>query len=49
MKKFMEKNLGVIMFYGMIIIGVVMLNCRFSYLNNNNNTHNNQNVIALNK
>lgn len=49
MKKFMEKNYGIILFYGVIILGVLMLNFRFSYLNNNSNTVNNQNVIALNK
>jgi len=49
MKKFMEKNCGVIMFYGIIILGVIMLNFRFSYLNNNQNINNTQNQIALNK
>ncbi len=49
MKKFMEKNLGVLLFYGIIILGVLMLNFRFSYLNNNSNTSENQNTIALNK
>ena len=48
MKKFMEKNCGVIMFYGIIILGVLMLNFRFSYLNNNSNANNSQNAIALN-
>lgn len=49
MKKFMEKNCGVIMFYGIIILGVLMLNFRFSYLNNNSNFNNDQNTVALNK
>lgn len=48
MKKFMEKNCGVILFYGIIILGVIMLNFRFSYLNGD--TKNNINSqIALNK
>lgn len=49
MKKFMEKNCGIIMFYGIIILGVIMLNFRFSYLNNNNNHNHEQNAIALNR
>lgn len=48
MKKFMEKNCGVIMFYGIIILGVLMLNFRFSYLNNNSTNSNSENTIALN-
>ena len=49
MKKFMEKNCGVIMFYGIIVLGVIMLNFRFSYLNNNVNSNSEQTAIALNK
>ena len=49
MKKFMEQNLGVIVFYSIIILGVLVLNFRFSYLNNNSNTINEQTTIALNK
>ena len=49
MKKFVRRNCGVIMFYGIIILGVLMLNFRFSYLNGNYKTHNLQNTIALNK
>ena len=49
MKKFMEKNCGIILFYGVIVLGVLMLNFRFSYLNNNSDTINNHNTIALNK
>lgn len=48
MKKFMEKNCGVILFYGIIILGVIMLNFRFSYLNGDTNSNVN-NQIALNK
>lgn len=48
MKKFMEKNYGVILFYGIIILGVMMLNFRFSYLNGNSNSNVNS-QIALNK
>ena len=48
MKKFLERNFGIILFYGMVIIGVLMLNYRFTYLNSNNVAHN-SNQIALNK
>lgn len=33
MKKIMEKYLGVILLYSVIIIGVLSLNARFKYLN----------------
>ncbi|MBQ6687584.1 MAG: hypothetical protein IJN03_03580 [Bacilli bacterium] len=49
MKKFMVKNFGVILFYGIIVLGVLVLNFRFSYLNNNTKNINNQSTIALNK
>ena len=49
MKKFMEKNCGILLFYGVIILGVLMLNFRFSYLNDSSNSTNVQNTIALNK
>lgn len=49
MKKFMERNCGIILFYGIIVLGVLMLNFRFSYLNNNSNSEVHNNVIALNK
>lgn len=49
MKKFMERNCGVILFYGIIILGVIMLNFRFSYLNQNSNSKDVHNQIALSK
>lgn len=49
MKKFVENNCGVILFYGIIILGVLALNFRFSYLNNNSNNNINPNAIALSK
>jgi len=49
MKKFMERNVGVIMFYGIIILGVLMLNFRFSYLNNNSKINSDNHHIALYK
>jgi len=49
MKKFVENNCGVILFYGIIILGVLALNFRFSYLNNNSNNNIKRNAIALSK
>lgn len=49
MKKFLVRNFGVLVFYGVIILGVLLLNFRFSYLNNNNNDSSTHNQIALNK
>ncbi len=47
MKKFLEKNGGLILFYLFIILCVVMVNFRFEYLNNSNEVVQ-KNVYALN-
>ncbi len=37
MNKLMKKYGGLILFYGIIVLGVLMLNERFRYLNSQNN------------
>ena len=48
MKKVVANMGGLIMFYSIIIIGVLLLNLRFSYLNSLNNSYNNETLIAMN-
>ena len=48
----MKKNLmnigGIILFYSIIIVGIVLLNLRFSYLNSLNSNNLNNSYIAMN-
>jgi len=47
-KKLMDMG-GLILFYSVIVIGVLLLNFRFSHLNNKNNENINNTYIAMNK
>lgn len=49
MKKTLENVGGIILFYSVIIIGVLLLNMRFEHLNNVNNNQINESYIAMNK
>lgn len=44
MNEIMKKYGGLILFYGIIILGVLMLNERFRYLNNQNEITTNYNM-----
>ncbi len=49
MNKLMKKYGGLILFYGIIVLGVLMLNERFRYLNNQTNYQNmEQNLVRYN-
>lgn len=48
MKKTLTDIGGLILFYVVIIIGVLLLNLRFAYLNNLDNIDINDNCIAMN-
>lgn len=48
MKKKLENVGGIILFYSVIVFGVLLLNLRFTYLNEINNNIN-DNYIAMNK
>jgi len=48
MKKTLTNIGGLILFYSVIFFGVLLLNCRFEHLNNNNITEINNNCIAMN-
>lgn len=47
MNNVMKKYGGLILFYGIIIVGVIMLNARFRYLNNVNAEINMRSEIAF--
>jgi len=49
MKKRLMNCGGLILFYSVIVAGVLLLNLRFSHLNDLNNTNNNETYIAMNK
>lgn len=49
MKKRLENVGGIILFYSVIVFGVLLLNLRFTYLNEINNNNVNDNYIAMNK
>ncbi len=36
MNKLMQRYGGIVLLYGMIILGIILLNARFRYLNNQN-------------
>lgn len=40
---------GIILFYSVLVFGVLLLNLRFSYLNKNIETNINNSYIAMNK
>lgn len=46
MKKTLKKFGGLILFYSVIIFGVLLLNLRFAYLNSHNNLANNFEVTS---
>lgn len=48
MKKTITNMGGLVLFYSVIIIGVLLLNMRFSYLNEINNETLNNTYIAMN-
>ena len=48
MKKKLVNVGGIILFYSVIVFGVLLLNLRFTYLNEINNNVN-ENYIAMNK
>lgn len=48
MKKTLTDIGGLILFYVVIIIGVLLLNLRFAHLNNLENSKINENCIAMN-
>lgn len=48
MKKTLVNFGGIILFYSVIIVGVLLLNMRFSYLNEINNNNLTENYIAMN-
>ena len=48
MKKTLTNFGGLILFYAVIIIGVLLLNLRFSHLNNLEKINLNDNCIAMN-
>lgn len=48
MKKTLSKFGGLILFYGVIIVGVLLLDLRFSYLNKEEVIDNSSNLIAMN-
>ncbi len=49
----MEKKIlnygGLVLFYSVIILGVLLLNMRFSYLNQHDNLNPNNNYLAMEK
>jgi len=49
MKKTLLNIGGVILFYSVIVVGVLLLNMRFSYLNEIDNNNLNESYIAMNK
>lgn len=49
MKKTLTNIGGLLLFYAVIIIGVLFLNLRFAHLNSNAKTIESENYIAMNK
>lgn len=49
MKKTLENIGGFILFYLVIVFGILLLNMRFSYLNSTKNVGNCNNCVAMNK
>lgn len=49
MKKRIINYGGLVLFYVVIIMGILLLNMRFSYLNENTITDNNESYMAINK
>lgn len=49
MKKTLKNIGGLILFYSVIVFGVLLLNVRFEYLNEVDNEQNNNSYIAMNK
>ena len=48
MKKTLKNYGGLILFYSVLIIGVMLLDMRFEYLNNLRNSSINNNIMAMN-
>ena len=49
MKKTLKNIGGLVLFYSVIVFGVLLLNVRFEYLNEIDNEQNNNSYIAMNK
>ena len=49
MKKIMINYGGLIMFYLVIVVGVLLLNLRFSYLNENTTVNYSEEYMAVNR
>ncbi len=47
MKKIVEKYSGAILLYSVILVGVILLNARFKYLNENYMEGENSTVVAI--